>query len=98
MSKKTIIILVVVVLIAAGTIWYIKKGKELLMSTEKKREALIKYVNEPVAIPVFNQMTKAEIDASYNWMFNYVAKNKRDAPADLAAQITAISAKYNIFT
>lgn len=48
---------------------------------------------------LFDQMTDAEIQTVYTFLFEYVAKGTRPPEGStLANQVQAISEKYNIFT
>jgi hypothetical protein len=48
---------------------------------------------------LFDQMTDAEIQTVYTFLFQYVAKGTRPPEgSELANQVQAISEKYNIFT
>lgn len=73
-----------------------------------KRQALLTWINNSSGdsqasklafAQILNAMTEAEINATYDFVFNYVNKN-RQVPqgTSLWYAVSAISEKYNIFT
>lgn len=99
MKTKTIIIIVVVALLVAGVIWYLTKGKDLLMSTEQKRAALLSILTERELQngDNFDMLTEAEVNTAYDFVFNYVRKNKTP-DAVLSGKVNQLTQKYNIFS
>jgi hypothetical protein len=97
-----------VVLGAAGLLWYYhnKATGQNAVTRQDQTNYLSNWVNASTTDPeaakqYFLAQLQAMTDAEVSDVYDYIAKYQGDAtktPADLEARITAISAKYQIFT
>lgn len=92
--------------LAAGAAYLYISSKD--SAPTSKRTALINWANsstgdtpesKAAVIKTFSEMTTAEIDSVYDFVFNYFMKGKKVEPGTvLYNQIQVISERYNIFT
>lgn len=98
----------ILALLVGGAIWYFTKNGSGNMSTDQKRSAIIKYINQGGDSPeskdrlaaITAKFSSLETDVVYAFFYQYLANglSYNQIPNPLRAELDAIRAKYNIFT
>jgi hypothetical protein len=95
--------LLILGLVGIGGYLFLKSQSGTSGQTDSQRAALLAWESgsgdDAYWRQVISQMSDAEINATYQYVFNYILKGTRPpAGSDLYNQIMAIGSKYNIFT